>query len=146
MSSYCAPVRVRFADTDQAGVVYHANYIPWLETGRTEALRAHGLPYTELDARGIHFPVLDLRIRYHRPALYDMVVEVWTHIQELTRTRVQFGYTLRAEGQSHPRPLAVAGSVHSFVDRTGRVLRMDRYPDLWDRISAAAERLGEDAG
>ena len=143
MASHCAVVRVRYADTDQAGVVYHANYVPWLETGRTESLRAHGIPYTVLEARGIMFPVLDLHLRFHRPALYDQLVQVWTSIAELTRTRVHFAYSLRTEGE--PRPLATGGTLHSFVDRSGRVLRMDRHPDLWERIHAAAEQLRPDA-
>lgn len=139
MAEHCTTVRVRYADTDASGVVYHANYIVWLEAGRTEALRAHGLPYSELQVLGIHLPVIHLQVHYHRPALYDQVIEVWAHMQELTRTRVGFGYNLRLQGE--PRPLATARTIHSFVNSHGRVQRLDRYPDLWSRVKAAAERL-----
>ena len=139
MAEHCTAVRVRYADTDAGGVVYHANYIVWLEASRTEALRAHGVPYTELQALGIHLPVIDLQVRYHRPAFYDQLIEVWAHIAELGRARVRFGYRLGLPGES--RPLATAHTVHSFVDARGRVLRLDRHPELWARVQAAAARL-----
>lgn len=132
-------IRVRYADTDAGGVVYHANYVVWLEASRTEALRAHGVPYVELQEHGIHLPVIVLHVRYHRPALYDQIVEVRAHIAEITRTRVRFEYSLRLQGDT--THLATAHTVHAFMDARGRVLRMDRYPELWTRVLAAAEEL-----
>lgn len=139
MARNCTTIRVRYADTDAGGVVYHANYVVWLESSRTEALRAHGVPYVEMQEHGIHLPVIDLQVRYHRPALYDQLIEVWTHIAEITRTRVRFEYTLRRHGET--APLATAHTAHTFVDARGRVLRMDRYPEIWARVLAAAEEL-----
>lgn len=141
MPRHCTTVRVRYADTDQAGVVYHANYVPWFETGRTESLRAHGIPYTELTDMGINLPVVDLHVRYHRAALYDQLIEIWTGIEEVTRTRVHFVYTLQVAGES--RPLATARTIQTFVDDDGRVLRMDRFPEVWQRIQAAAAELSD---
>lgn len=119
--------------------MYHANYIVWLEAGRTECLRAHGVPYTDLQAAGIHLPVIDLRLRYHRPALYDQLIEVWTHVEDISRIKVSFGYELRLSGEK--KPIATAHTTHSFVDSRGRVTRMDRHPDLWERVLAAVTQL-----
>ncbi len=143
MGEHRTHVRVRYADTDQSGAVYHAAYLRWFEAGRSEAMRDHGIPYSETEARGINLPVIDLHVRYHRPALYDQLLEVRTHVASLTRTRIQFAYRLVLPGDR--RPLATATTVHPFVDRDGRVLRLDRYPDLWERIQRAARDLCRDA-
>ena len=142
MAEHCTQVRVRYADTDQSGVVYHANYIRWFEVARAESMRAHGLPYVEVEAQGIHLPVVDLHVRYHRPALYDQLVEVWAHIAEVSRVQVRYAYRLTLPGES--RPLATGHTVHAFVDSAGRVARMDRHPEIWARIQAVAARLSLD--
>jgi len=140
VAEHCTTIRVRYADTDAGGVVYHANYIVWLEAARTECLRAHDVPYTELQAVGVHLPVVDLGVRYRRPALYDQLIEVWVSIVELGRARVHFAYRLQLPGDS--RSLATAHTVHAVTDAQGRVLRLDRYPALWTKIRAAAAALG----
>lgn len=139
MAEHCTTIRVRYADTDAGGVVYHANYIVWLEAARTECLRAHNVPYTELQAVGVHLPVVDLGVRYRRPVLYDQLIEVWVSIQELGRARVHFTYRLHLAGDS--KPLATAYTVHAVTDWQGRVLRLDRYPDLWRKILSASTAL-----
>jgi len=135
-------IRVRYADTDQSGAVYHANYVKWFEAARVEAMRAAGIPYTEIEAAGIHLPVIDLHVRYHLPAFYDDLLEVWSSITELSRTRVKFEYILHRVGES--KPLATGHTVHPFVDVAGRVHRVDRMPEFWQRIRAAVERLQGD--
>ncbi len=140
MAEHCTTIRVRYADTDAGGVVYHANYIVWLEAARTECLRAHNVPYTNLQAVGVHLPVVDLGVRYRQPVLYDQLVEVWVSIVALGRARVHFAYRLHLPGDS--RVVATAHTVHAVTDARGRVLRLDRYPDLWDKIQAAAAALG----
>ena len=64
-------VRVRYAETDQMGVVYHSNYIIWLEVGRVELLRQLGFSYQEMEAEGLHLPVVEVKCRYKHPARYD---------------------------------------------------------------------------
>lgn len=139
MSAHCTPIRVRYADTDQSGAVYHANYIVWFEAGRTEAMRAAGIPYSEVDACGINLPVVELNARYNRPVLYDQLIEVWTTIGVLTRTRVRFDYRIRLPGSD--RSLVEAHTLHAFVSHGGSVLRMDRFGELWERVQEAARKL-----
>ena len=64
-------VRVRYGETDKMGVVYHANFIPYFELGRTDALRSMGLSYRQFEASGIIMPVIEVGIKYHKPAYYD---------------------------------------------------------------------------
>ncbi len=69
-------VRVLYADTDTGGVVYHANYLRFLEAARAELFRARGLAYARIEARGLVFPVVEAALRYRRPARYDDLLEV----------------------------------------------------------------------
>lgn len=87
-------VRVRYAETDQMGVVYHANYLVWCEVARTELIRQRFLPYSELEKRGVILAVADLSIRYHAPARYEDDVRVRTWISEIRSRTVTFSYEI----------------------------------------------------
>jgi acyl-CoA thioester hydrolase len=76
-------VRVRYAETDQMGVVYHSNYFLYFESGRTEAIRQLGFTYAEMEKMGIVMPVVDVHCRYLRPALYDDLLIIKTILKEL---------------------------------------------------------------
>ena len=67
-------VRARYADTDKMGVVYHARYFVWFEAARTELLLAMGMPYRQLEARGIFLPVVEVSCRYRKPVEYDELI------------------------------------------------------------------------
>jgi acyl-CoA thioester hydrolase len=83
MYSHDAHVRVRYAETDQMGVVYHSNYFPWFESSRAEAIRNLGFTYADMERMGIIMPVVDVHCRYLRPALYDELLTVKTTLKEL---------------------------------------------------------------
>ena len=87
-------LRVRYAETDRMGVVYHANYLAWCEVGRTEYIRTLGVSYGELEAGGLLLAVSDASLRYHAPARYDDVVRVDTSIGELRSRSVTFEYLI----------------------------------------------------
>lgn len=89
--------RVRYAETDQMGVVYYGNYPQFFEIGRVEALRSIGLSYKEMEARGIMLPVLKLEVKYIAPATYDDLIEIRTEIRELPSTRITFHHEIRNE-------------------------------------------------
>ncbi len=86
--------RVFYADTDQMGVMYHANYIKYFELGRTELLRTCGLVYQKLEQNGLITPVISLEVKYIKPAFYDEVLTVKTWISTLKNTRIEFSYEL----------------------------------------------------
>jgi acyl-CoA thioester hydrolase len=92
-------VRVRYAETDQMGVVYHANYLVWFEIGRVEMLRQLGFSYRDMErADGCFIAVADARCRYKAPARYDDEIIVRTHLKNVRESIIHFGYELvRAE-------------------------------------------------
>ncbi|HWP34394.1 MAG TPA: thioesterase family protein [Thermodesulfobacteriota bacterium] len=117
-------VRVAYADTDQMGTVYHANYLVWMERGRTEAMRELGLPYAALEARGLRLPVIEAGLRFLRPARYDELLVIATTFAALGRVRLRFHYEVRHADRPEG-PLLVDGfTEHAFVTPEGRVVRV----------------------
>jgi acyl-CoA thioester hydrolase len=91
MYTHETTIRVRYAETDQMGVVYHGHYFPYLESGRVEAMRALGTSYADLEKNGINMPVVELQCRYLRPARYDDLIRVRTSLPVLpTNHRIEF--------------------------------------------------------
>src|ERR1700740_2278546 len=92
-------LRVRYAETDQMGVVYHTNYLIWFEVGRVEFLRELGFTYRDMEREdGCYIAVVDARCRYKGPARYDDQIIVRTHLRNVRESLIHFGYKLlRAE-------------------------------------------------
>ncbi|WP_421753707.1 acyl-CoA thioesterase [Croceimicrobium sp.] len=121
--------RVRYAETDQMGVVYYGNYSQYFEIGRVEALRSLGLTYKEMEKRGIMLPVLKLEVKYLAPATYDDLIEIRTEIREMPNTRITFHHEIRNEEGK----LLTIGMVQLvFVDIESRkpVLAPEYFLDL----------------
>jgi acyl-CoA thioester hydrolase len=103
-----ARVRVRYAETDQMGVVYHSNYFIWFEVGRVELLRQLGFSYRDMEQEDQCFiAVVDARCRYKAPARYDDEIMIRTHLKNVRESVIHFGYeavrvdgTLLAEGET----------------------------------------------
>jgi acyl-CoA thioester hydrolase len=113
-------VRVRYAETDQMGVVYHANYLVWLEIGRTDLLRDLGWSYREMEEAGYALPVIEAHCEYHRPARYDDELEIETTGMLLTPIRLAFDYVV-----SRNRERIVTGrTVHASLNLQGRPVRL----------------------
>ncbi|HET7583276.1 MAG TPA: thioesterase family protein [Gemmatimonadaceae bacterium] len=125
-------VRVRYAETDQMGVVYHANYLVWCEMGRTEHLRAMGTAYRDLERDGVRLAVADARMRFHAPARYDDRVSVRTRITDVKSRTITFDYEL-SHAASGCRLASVVTMLIS-MDAAGSVRRM---PDALRKILAA---------
>lgn len=92
-------VQVRYAETDQQGVAYHAHYLVWMEVGRTALLEALGFPYRRLEERGVLFSVVEARCRYVGAARYADRVEIATRVTGLRSRTVDFGYEISTGGQ-----------------------------------------------
>jgi acyl-CoA thioester hydrolase len=116
-------VTVRYAETDMMGIVYHANYLPWFEVGRTTLLKEIGVPYRRLEEEGYRLPVLEIAAKYLRPALYDDTLEIVTTLTERPAIRIRLEYEVRRGDEL----LATGSSLHAFVDRQGRPVR----PPAW---------------
>ena len=87
-------LRVNYSETDQMGVVYHANYLIWFDRARTELMRDTGVTYKELEQQGVYLAVSEVSIRFRAPARYDDLVQVRCWVRELASRRVTFGYAV----------------------------------------------------
>ena len=115
-------VRVRYAETDQMGVAYYANYFVWFEVGRTDLLRAAGWSYREMEAEGFSLPVIEARCEYRQSARYDDDLEIHTTARLVSPVRVQFTYEiLRGDNRA---VLASGHTVHAALGRGGRPCRL----------------------
>lgn len=83
MFTFSTTLRIHYALTDQMGVVYHGNYAQFYEIGRTEALRSLGLTYKDIEAMGVIMPVIDMHMRFLRPAKYDDLIRIEITVKEL---------------------------------------------------------------
>ena len=97
MYSFETQIRVRYADTDKMGFAYYGNYPKYYEIARVEAFRALKYPYKEMEDGGVGMPVLELAIKYHRPAKYDDLLTVKVIVPEMPRARILFQYEVTNE-------------------------------------------------
>ena len=115
-------VRVRYAETDQMGVVYYANYFVWFEIGRTDLLRQNGWSYRDMEVDGYSLPVIDAQCAYKASAKYDDEIEVRTSGGMVSPVRVKFSYeVVRAADRTL---LATGSTVHATLDRDGKPCRL----------------------
>lgn len=107
-------IRVRYAETDKMGVVYHSNFIVWFEIGRVEMLRQLGFRYRDMELEDdCHIAVADVKVRYKAPARYDDEILIRTRLKNVRDSLLQFGYEiLRADGAL----LAEGETTHIVVD------------------------------
>ena len=112
-------LRVRYAETDQMGVVYYANFFVWFELGRVELFRQLGFSYKEMEERDdSYIMVAEARCTYRRPARYDETIRVRTRVAELRSRSIRFEYELVNDANSEL--LATGETSHVVCDRTGR--------------------------
>jgi len=114
-----AEIRVRYAETDAMGVVYHANYIVWFEVGRGEYMRQIGGDYTEYEIQGLFLPVSEVHARFIAPAHYGDLVRVRTWVEEVRSRGLTFAYEV-IKGETS-QILARGWTKHVCVDGKGKV-------------------------
>jgi acyl-CoA thioester hydrolase len=112
---YETRLRVRYAETDQMGVVYHSNYIIWFEVGRVEMLRALGFTYREMEKQdGTNLAVVEARCRFKAPAMYDDLVLIRTRLVNVRESLLHFTYEILRD--SDGALLAEGETIHLVVD------------------------------
>lgn len=114
--------RVRYAETDQMQVVYHANYLVWCEIGRTDLIRKLGASYADIEKQGISLAVVDATLRYHGAAKYDDMIRVRTILREARSRSVTFEYTI--ENAVTGARLVTASTTLASINREGRLVSM----------------------
>ena len=129
MPTSTTSLRVRYAETDQMGVVYYANYFVWFEVARTDLLRTLGWSYREMEESGVFLPVIEAACQYRRPARYDDAVSVQTSGRMTSPVRIEFSYEVSVNGDL--APFATGRTAHAAVSADGRPCRLP------DRISKA---------
>ncbi len=115
-------LRVRYAETDQMGVVYHANYLIWCEIGRTDFMRTLGTPYAQLERDGVLLAVSDATLRYHASARYDDPVRVYTRLRRVRSRTLTFAY--RIVNAESGVTLVSASTDLVSVSATGRAIAL----------------------
>ena len=115
-------IRVRYAESDQMGVAYHANYLVWCEVGRTDLIRQVGMTYAEMERRGVLLAVADAQLRYHASARYDDRVRIVTRLTGVRSRMVTFEYALFRVGEddAEVERLATASTTLVSLDAGGR--------------------------
>ncbi len=107
-------IRVRYAETDQMGVVYHSNFFPYFESARTESIRELGFTYADMEKMGVIMPVVDVHCRYIRPARYDDLLTIRTTLKEMPlQHKIEFHHDVYNEKEEH---LATAKITLYFVE------------------------------
>lgn len=107
-------LRVRYAETDQMGVVYHSNFFIWMEIGRVELMRSLGFDYKQMELEDdCHLPVVDARCRYKSPAYYDEEILIATELRNVRGSLIHFGYEILR--QSDRTVLAEGETTHLVV-------------------------------
>ena len=130
-------MRVRYAETDAAGVVYYGNYLTYFEGVRVELLRALGRPITSIEAQGVLMPVVEARLKYMRPAHLDDLLEVSVSVESIGPASFACDYEVTRDGL-----LLVSGWTRLAVCErdTGRAMPMPGWlRDLFERIPTAVE-------
>lgn len=124
-------IRVRYAETDQMGVVYHSNYFPYFESARAESIRQLGFTYADMEKMGIIMPVVDVHCRYLRPALYDDLLTIKTTLKELpVHHKIEFHH----EVYNEKGELLVVGKIILYFMEAGTMKRTTMSLQLLEKL------------
>lgn len=125
MKSQITNVKVRYAETDQMGVVHHGNYPQYLEMARIDWLESLGISYKNMENEGIMLPVYELKLKYHKPVTFHENLKIETRLRELPNVKITFDYSIyNEEGEL----VTSATSVLVFMDsKTRKPIRCPRY-------------------
>lgn len=128
-------LRVRYAETDQMRVVYHANYLVWCEVGRTEYIRSVFASYAEVERMGVALAVVEASLRFHAPARYDDLITVTTTLREARSRTLTLDYVI--SNADTGEKLVTASTTLASTDSSGRLVSMP--PELRRALDASRE-------
>lgn len=131
-------IRTRYAETDQMGVIYHANYFTWFEIGRTEFFRQLNMDYKDLEAENILLPVIDVGCKYIHSAKYDDEIIIQTRLTSLKGVRLEFRYEIIRKSDNVL--LAEGYTKHAFVNKELKPVNFKKkMPQVWDSLNQSIE-------
>ena len=136
MKEHKIELRVRYSETDQMGVVYHGNYLPYFEVGRVEWLRNQGISYKSMEESGVALPIVNINISYKKPARYDDLLTVTTKFKNQSSVKIEFECLINNE---KGELLTTADFILVFVDiQTGKpILPPDNIKAIIDQLELA---------
>jgi acyl-CoA thioester hydrolase len=117
-------LKVRYAETDQGGMAHHSVYPVWFEMGRVELLTKTGITYREMELDGFFFVIVELHVRYHRPARFDEKLELETRLTDMTKVTMKHGYLLTRSTDGEL--LAEGSTLVACTNRNGRPCRIPK--------------------
>jgi acyl-CoA thioester hydrolase len=125
MPKHKTTCRVRYADTDKMGFVYHSNYLRWFEIGRSEMLRSMGVSYKTLESKGFYLPLSEMYCKFNTPSQYDDILLIETSFDKRYRAGMKFDYQIFSENGD--KLLASGYTKHACVNGGGRVVRPPKF-------------------
>lgn len=129
---------VRYAETDQMGIVHHSVYPIWYEAARTEAIKKIGMTYSTLEKNGIMTPLVELNSKYIFPAEYEDVLTIQVDIAKLTPARIVFDYQVYKEGLE--KPINTGSTSHAWVGRDLKPINLKKqYPEIFEKMVQLAK-------
>lgn len=134
-------IRTRYAETDQMGIIYHANYFVWFEIGRNEFFRSLNMNYRELEKENILLPVIDVGCKYIQSAKYDDELIIKTKLVQLKGVKLRFNYDIIRKRDNVL--LAQGYTIHAFVTKELKPINFKKkMPKIWEELKNNIE--GED--
>lgn len=131
-------IKVRYVETDQMGIVHHSNYYAWFEVGRGDFITLSGIKYSDIEADGILFPLVESSCKYIEGARYDDQLTIHTWIEEMSPVKVTFKYNVirKTDGKI----IAKGRTIHTFISKEFKILNLKRKnPDIWSKLAALYE-------
>ncbi len=126
---------VRYAETDQMGIVHHSNYAVWFEAGRTDFLKNIGFSYGKIEEIGAMLPLIELKCSFKNAAKYEDEIIVKTSLKESTNTRMTFSYEVYKEGSD--KVLSHGETVHVWTDLNLKPVNIKKFkPQIYELISS----------
>lgn len=131
---------VRYAETDQMGIVHHSNYPIWFEAGRTDFIKSAGMSYSEIEEAGILLPLIELKCNYKGAARYEDEIIVKTSIKEITYTKITFYYEVFNNRQ--PKAITTGETLHAWTDRNLKPVNMKKAAfHVYQLLNSLIEQL-----
>lgn len=123
--------KVQYYETDKQGVTHHSNYIRIMEETRVDAMEQMGFGYERMEAAGIFSPVMAVTCDYKRPTTFADVIEVEISVEEMSKLKTRFGYTMKC----NDKVVCLGTSLHCFLDQSGRPVAIeDRFPEFYKAL------------
>lgn len=130
---------VRYAETDQMGIVHHSNYPIWYEVARTELIKQMGLTYSEMEQQGLILPLIELQSKYISAAYYEDCLIVEAELKKVTGVKMEIEYAVYREDDE--TPINVGKTIHALVGRNLKPVNVRKqFPDIYQKLLRAVEK------